>query len=238
MLLYESIAENILEMINNEKLPHGYQLETLEELAEHYQTSKNTIVRALENLEARGFIYQVRGSGSFVRRKKRNYHLNLLSNQGYRNSLRKFSSTSKFVKKEIMMAPEYVRRELDVESDEKIIYIERIRYIGNQSRTLSLEKSYYRQKIIKDIPVEAIESSIFAYIQDELGVEIGFSDVYLKADKLSKYDANLLELDVGDPVLIVEEVYHTKTGEPFDYTELVYNYQESFLYAQSSTYQD
>lgn len=236
MLLYESIARQIVQEIQEKSLPHGYKLETLDQLTERFNTSKNTIVRALETLEAHGHIYQIRGSGSFIRRRKRNYYLDLLSHQGYQSSLKKLSLTSKLISKEIIPAPEFVCKELDVDLGEPLVYIKRLHYIGNFARTLCIEKSYYKQSVVADLPLEAINDSIFDYIQNELDVMIGFSDTYIKVEKLKKQEADLLKLHVNDPALVTEEIYYTKYGEPFDYSEATYNYEEAYLYAQASSF--
>lgn len=67
----------------------------LAELMELYDVSKSTIVKALERLENRGLIYQVQGSGVFVRRPKRADYVNLIDNNGFTADLPTHKMASK-----------------------------------------------------------------------------------------------------------------------------------------------
>ncbi len=67
----------------------------LAELMELYGVSKSTIVKALERLENRGLIYQVQGSGVFVRRPKRADYVNLIDNNGFTADLPTHKMASK-----------------------------------------------------------------------------------------------------------------------------------------------
>ena len=69
MLKYQLIANQIENTIYENDLPKGTKLPTVEQLACDYNVSKSTIVKALESLVLKGIVYQVQGSGIFVRRK-------------------------------------------------------------------------------------------------------------------------------------------------------------------------
>ena len=78
MLKYKHTARELIRYIEENDLNHGQKLPSLEELIEKFQVSKNTIIKALDELERHGIIYQVRGSGIFVRGHKRPGYINLL----------------------------------------------------------------------------------------------------------------------------------------------------------------
>lgn len=67
MLKYQQIAKQIFSYIQDSQLKQGDQLPSLTELVTDYQASKITIQKAIAELEKEGFIYQVQGSGTFVR---------------------------------------------------------------------------------------------------------------------------------------------------------------------------
>lgn len=69
-LLYEEISNYLKNEINNGILKPGDRLPTEMELAKEFHVSRITSKRALEELRARGLIYRVRGSGSFVAERK------------------------------------------------------------------------------------------------------------------------------------------------------------------------
>ena len=63
MLKYQQIAIEIDKYIEEKKLQQGDKLPVLETMMIQFEVSKSTIIKALDLLEKKGFIYQVRGSG-------------------------------------------------------------------------------------------------------------------------------------------------------------------------------
>ena len=95
MLKYQIIANEIENNIYSNDLPQGTKLPTVEALASEYKVSKSTIVKAIEYLVARKIVYQLQGSGIFVRRRNRTGYINLNVTQGFTTSLKEFNITSK-----------------------------------------------------------------------------------------------------------------------------------------------
>lgn len=79
---YHDVANKINLSIQENNLTRGSKLPTLTELANTYEVSKNTIIKALEVLETNSVIYQVRGSGTYVRGRHRKGFVNLTDVQG------------------------------------------------------------------------------------------------------------------------------------------------------------
>ncbi|MDC7125566.1 MAG: GntR family transcriptional regulator [Spirochaetales bacterium] len=65
-LLYRKISNSIRSKIEDNEYPEGFRLPGVRELSEEWNTSSNTILKALDELEAGCFIKKVRGSGIFV----------------------------------------------------------------------------------------------------------------------------------------------------------------------------
>ena len=64
--LYEQVAERLQEMMFNGVLPQDAQLPSVRSLATDLSINLNTIQRAYAELERQGFIYSIKGKGSFV----------------------------------------------------------------------------------------------------------------------------------------------------------------------------
>lgn len=64
--LYKVIYVELEKAIQSGEYPPGSQLPTEKELSENYQVSRITSKRALTELEQAGYIFRVRGKGSFV----------------------------------------------------------------------------------------------------------------------------------------------------------------------------
>ena len=64
--LYEQIVEKLADLMVREILPQDSQLPSVRSLATDLSINPNTIQRAYAELERQGYIYSVKGRGSFV----------------------------------------------------------------------------------------------------------------------------------------------------------------------------
>lgn len=234
MLKYQEIAEKIERYIEENGLKQGSKLPVIEALMKQYGVSKSTIIKTLELLEKKGIIFQVRGSGIFVRRQNRKGYISLLSNQGFKKDLEDYVLTSTIIELEVRKPTEEVSINLNMELNEDVYYVKRIRYINGQ--TLCLEESWYNKSIITYLNKEIVSESIFHYITEGLGLKVGFSDVYLQVDKLNEEEATFLGLEKDAPKLLVESIFHLTNGQPFDFSKVTYNYQQSQFFIQANSH--
>ncbi|MEM1504586.1 GntR family transcriptional regulator [Domibacillus sp. 8LH] len=234
MLKYQQIAAEIEKYIEDHALQQGDKLPVLETLMAQFEVSKSTITKSLDLLERKGVVFQVRGSGIFVRRHKRKGYISLLSNQGFKKDLEDYKITSKVIELEVRTPTQEAAHNLNIGLDEEVYYVKRVRYI--QEQTLCLEESYYNKSIITYLNNEIVTESIFNYIKEGLGLKVGFSDVYLHVDKLNGEEAEYLGLKNGDPKLLVESVFHLTNGQPFNFSKVTYNYQQSQFFIQANSH--
>ncbi|WP_101842010.1 GntR family transcriptional regulator [Halobacillus sp. Marseille-P3879] len=234
MLKYQQIAVDIEKYIEDNALQQGEKLPVLEKLMAQFDVSKSTITKSLDLLERKGVVFQVRGSGIFVRRQNREGYISLLSNQGFKKDLEEFNVTSEVLELTPCKPTEEAAQNLNINLDNDVYYVKRIRYINGE--TLCLEESYYNKTIIPYLNREIATESIFNYIQEGLGLKIGFSDIYLHVDKLNDEEAQYLGLEEGDPKLFMESIFHLTNGQPFDFSKVTYNFKQSQFFLQANSH--
>lgn len=236
MPIYKKIVLKFIKIIEEKELKQGEKLPSIEMLMKQYNASKNTILKALNELERQAYIYQVRGSGSFVRKQKRSGYLNLTQANGLRNNLREMNLTTKMLDLQIIKPTPEVLENLNVEEDEDIYYVKRLRLIDEQP--FSIEESYYSKSVVPYLNKDIVESSIFDYLTNDLKLNPGFTDHFLCIDSLKEKDALLLNLKDGDPTFLVESIFFLKNGQPFDYSKVLYHYKEAKFFIQGFNYFD
>ena len=64
--LYEQVTERFKELMFKEVLPQDAQLPSVRSLATELSINPNTIQRSYAELERQGYIYSIKGKGSFV----------------------------------------------------------------------------------------------------------------------------------------------------------------------------
>ena len=231
MLKYQQIADEIEQYIEERGLQQGHKLPVLEEWIARFDASKSTLTKALELLERKGVIFQVRGSGIFVRRHKRKGYISLTSNQGFKKDLEGFKLSSKVLELDVRKPTREAASNLNLTVEDDVYYVKRIRYIYEQ--TLCLEESYFNKSIVTYLNREIVEESVFEYVKGVLGLKVGFSDQYMHVDKLNAEEAGHLGLQKGDPKFVMESIFYLTNGQPFDFSKVTYNYVQSQFFIQA-----
>lgn len=231
---YHEVANKINTYIQENNLTRGHKLPTLTELEGVYEVSKNTIIKALEVLETNGVIYQVRGSGTYVRGRHRKGFVNLTDVQGFHSIFREFNLSSEVIELKEIEAPSNVAEILELKDQETIYYIKRVRYI--ESRPFCVEESYYLKTIVPYLNEEIASQSIFNYLTEDLKINIRFSDLFMRIGKLNQEEAAYLQLETHDPSLTIESIYYLNSGRPFNYSNIKYHYEEAQFFVQGNNF--
>lgn len=233
---YKEIIREIIQTIEKKEMEQGDKLPSIEVLMEEFEAGKNTVLKALDELEKQAYIYQVRGSGNFVRKTRRKGYINISEVNGLKNTLKDFHLDSKMLALKIVKPTPEVMANLHIDKDEDIYYVKRLRSI--EGRKFSVEESYYRKKIVPYLNQEIIEDSIFSYLINDLKIKPGFTDQFLRVATLNKENADLLNLNPGDPTILLESIFFLKNGEAFDYSKVIYHYEESQFFIQGVSFLD
>lgn len=231
MLKYQKIASEIEMKITKLNLSQGSKLPNTKTLSQEYNVGRNTIIKALELLESRGLIYQVQGSGTFVRQKSRKGYITLLANHGYTENLSYFDLKSKVISFNMINAPKNVAANLRCTMKDKVYKVERVHFVHDQ--ILCLEETYYKVSTIPFLNNEIVGGAIYKYIEDILNIEVGYSDKYLIVKKVDDHTSEYLQLPKDSPMLLIEEIYYTKNGDPFNFSKNYYHYEHSQFFLQS-----
>ena len=233
MLKYQEIAESIENHIRTKSLKQGDKLPSLEEFVTEYAVSKSTIRKALELLETKGAIYQLRGSGIFVRSLKRRGYIDLGFSRGFKKDLGEFEMTTQVLAVEVRVASPEVAANLNIETGNAIYYVKRLRFIHDQP--LCIEESHYDKSVVPYMNKEIVTDSIFYYLRTGLKLSLGFSDTYFNVGKINEEESELLKLAVGEPTLRLENIFYLATGQAFNYSKTTYNYEQSQFFIQATS---
>lgn len=234
MLKYKHTARELIRYIEENNLEYGYKLPNLEEMMERFQVSKNTVIKALEELERHGIIYQVRGSGIFVRGHRRTGYINLVEIHGFNSTLREFEINSIVLSLEVIKATPEVQANLQVDEDQEVYHVKRLRSI--EGRVFCIEESYFNKDIVPYLNEQIASDSIFTYLVQDLKLQVGFLDHFLRVRKLSAEEATHLSLQKGDPAAAIESIFYLSNGQAFDYSKIIYHYEEAQFFIQGNSY--
>ncbi|MGL5384101.1 MAG: GntR family transcriptional regulator [Tannerellaceae bacterium] len=224
---YKEIAESIIRDLKAGKYHDTKKLPKEEELIQQYGVSRTTIRKSINILVNKGYVYQVQGSGIFVREAALQDYVSLENVKGLTRDFPTKTVHAKLLKLEIIEANKTLANEMQCEIGTKIYYLERLRSVDGKK--FALEYSYFNKNIIPYLSEEIIKSSIYSYIIDDLKLTIGFADKIITADKLSPMEAELLELESGDPALMLKSTVFLSNGKIFEVSKSIHHYQNAKL---------
>lgn len=225
MLKYQEVANSLEAHIREQQLAQGTKLPNVEQLLNEFHVSKSTITKALTLLEQNGVIYQVQGSGIFVRQPRRKGYINFHKPKGFTDDLEEFCVTSEVLSLEIQPVFAEIAKHLKIDVGSDIYYVKRLRFANGH--VFCLEESYFPIKHVPFLNTEIATGSLFHYFAQALKLTTGFADNYLHVIQLDNDTAKLLNLNSGEPALTTEQIIHLSTGEPFDYSKVTYHYKNS-----------
>lgn len=225
---YEFVAKTLEKEIIERKYNDDKKLPTEEELMKVFQVSKNTIRKAIDVLVSNGYVYRVQGSGVFLRDFFYNGFVNVMNMTGLTKNFSADKIATKVIELSLIDPTEKKIEKLNCSPETKIYYVKRIRYLDGEP--IEIEESYYNKDVICYLNNEICLGSIFKYITEDLKLNIGFANRVISTEKLSKEDAEFLNLEENDPSLNLENVVYLSNGKAFDYSIEKYNYLKIKLY--------
>lgn len=225
---YEKIAESLRGEIIEGKYNKDKKLPTEEILMKYFDVSRNTIRKAVDVLVNSGCVYRVQGSGVFLRDVHDDGFVGSINIAGLTKNFSRDEIKSKVMELSIITPDDNLISKLECTAESKIYYVKRLRYVNGEP--IEIEESYYNKDIVPYLNREICESSIFNYMRDDLKLNIGFANRIVSCDKLEKFEAEIINLNEGDPCLKIENVVALSNGKKFDYSIEKYNYLKVKLY--------
>ena len=218
--VYYQLKEVIREKIETGKLKIGEKITSENKLGEIYQISRMTVRQAIKELVGEGLLYRDKGRGTFVCKPKINYGFIQKLTTFYDDMVGKgYTMKTKILKQEIKPASKAIAKKLNIEENEKIIYILRIRYIENSP--IVHVASHIPYKLCPDlINEDLIDKSLYQTLAEKHGLVAYKARVTLEAIIASKYDSELLNIEENAaPVHLMKEITYTKENIIMDYFE-------------------
>ena len=217
---YHQLQEVLENLIDQEVYKPDQKLPSENELKELLGISRQTAQRALKNLVDRGIAYRMQGKGTFVANKTITY--SIIANLSFSAEILGLNKrvSSKIISAEEIEAHKLIKMELKTSDIEKFYSIQRLRYVDDLP--ISIQTSYMPTKLVPGIINKNIEEiSMFKMIKEDYGLEIGEAFETLQSVKVTKYEAQLLNIDEGDAVFLLERTTKLKSGETLEFVKTI-----------------
>lgn len=226
--LYQQLAHSIKKAVDEQKLKENDKIPAENEFCKIYDLSRTTVRQALDILEKDGYIYKLRGKGSYVSTPK--IYQNRSSFSKFYDDMRSLGKVpfSKIISLKIKVADAYVREKMQLEENEMLCQIKWIRYGNNEP--LIYETINLNYKLVDGIEMkELTDKKLYDILSEEYGIKMTHGKELFYPCKLDINEAKNLGLKENDLGMKVERVvfqgkdvveYTTSTvrGDRFIYT--------------------
>jgi GntR family transcriptional regulator, transcriptional regulator of bglA len=222
---YKEIADQLESDIRDGKFDVTKKLPTEEELMKSFEVSRNTIRKAITQLVNRGYIYQVQGSGMFLRDKSVTDYINLGSLRGLTKDLTSKTIDTQILDLRVIEADEDTAQKIRCEKGAKLYFCKRLRAVDGEP--FSIEISYFKKDIVPYLNEDIAKTSIYSYLIEDLKLQISFADKVVNCEKIDEEKAKLLNVKPEDPALIIENTVCLANGTIFELSKSIFHYQKA-----------
>jgi GntR family transcriptional regulator len=185
-----------------------------QELAAEFFVSRNAIREALAVLKNEGLIDRGPKVGTHVALRKYDHGLDALV--GLKETFKEYGEVRNEVRAvQHLAAPPAVARKLRLQPGGDVVFVERLRYLGDLP--LSLDLTYLAPDIAGDVLAHPLETNdVFSLIEQVSGQRLGTAALALEAVSADAHSAATLQVPDGAPLLMLERLTSLADGRPVD----------------------
>lgn len=224
---YKEIVRDLENDLLSGKYNEIKKLPKEETLIEKYQVSRTTVRKAIATLVNKGYVYQVQGSGIFVREASLKDYLSLENLKGLTRDFPHKKIDSQLIDLKTIKADEELAKSMQCEIGTELYFLKRLRNVNGEP--FAIEYTYFNKDFIPYLNGEIVKSSIYKYITNDLKLSIRFADKIIYADKLTLENSKLLGLTENDPALVIENTVFLTSGSVFEVSKVIHNYKNTKL---------
>jgi GntR family transcriptional regulator len=215
--LYVQVKDALKDAIEQGGAAPGEQLPGEPELCRIFDVSRTVIRQAMRDLELEGLIVREKGKGTFVAEPKLRERL-FQELTGFYSDMaaRGQPPVSEVLTQEIIAANRKIAGYLKLRQGAPVIHIDRLRFVDEEP--IVLVATYLPLEQVPDLPaVDLSRRSLYEYLETTYGIIITRGRRTLEAVPASEYEAGLLHVKKGAPLLLLDSVSYMADGTPIEY---------------------
>lgn len=221
--LYLQVQEMLQEMIGGTEFSPGDKIPSERELSEQLDVSRMTVRRAIDNLVRMGLLERDSTSGTRVSLPKVGRLLDDRRSVGISQLLMAEGAQpgNKLLQFEIIRAPQKIAERLDLRLGSRVVVIRRLRLINETP--FCLETSYLPAERVPGLAAQDLmaNQSLYQLLRERYSIEHGSSDREIGLSYATINEAEALQLQLYDPVLLSRSLVFDQDGKPFEYVKSV-----------------
>jgi GntR family transcriptional regulator len=219
---YIQLIEALKEKIDRGELKPGDQIPSEPELCEIYGISRTVVRQALKEMEYEGLIYRRKGKGTFVAEPKISESLVQKLTGFYQDMVdRGHKPITQVLSHEVEPANAKVARHLGLEPGTRVFAIERLRFV--EQVPIVLVTTYLPYELCpRLVDYDLSDKSLYEVLEKEFGIVLSHGHRTIEAVAANEREAELLQVDECDPLIMLNSVTYLEDGTPIEYYHAVH----------------
>lgn len=231
MTLYHELIDSLIDKIKSMDI--GQKLPSERQLCEDYNVSRTTVRSAISDLEIKGYVTRIQGSGTFVADPSSNRQ-NLSNYYSFTEQTKKIGKTPKsvIIEYHIEVPPLYIQEIMGLKPKDETIIFDRLRLADDDK--MMLETTYIPYKDFKQISKELLETHpLYEIFEKIYSRKITKVNEEYSVIPLTNDNANLLEVDKKMPALEIKRKSFDNNDKIIEYTISIargdkFNYETTY----------
>jgi len=214
---YIQVMDALTDYINHGDGRPGEQLPGEPELCRLFGVSRTVIRQALKELEYDGLIVREKGKGTFIAEPKIRESLFQELTGFYQDMAAKgHAPVSKVLKQKIVPASSRIAGYLNLIPETPVIQIDRLRYV--QDEPIVFVSAYLPHALCPKLLVaDLTQRSLYEFLEQEYEMVIARGTRILEAGLANQYEAELLGVMLGAPLIVLDSISYLEDGTPIEF---------------------
>jgi GntR family transcriptional regulator len=211
------LKEIIRAHIDNGDWAVGNQIPSEPELCEFYSISRTVVRQALKDLTYEGLLVREKGRGTYVSEPKISEGL-IQELTGFYEDMRVRGNrpVSQVLKQQVTPANSKVAASLSLPAGTPVVEIQRLRFVNKEP--IVLVTTYLPNAVCPGLlEADLRQQSLYKFIENECGLFIARGHRTIEAVPADEYEAQLLQVQKGSPLILLDSVSYLEDGMPVEY---------------------
>ncbi|WP_174615709.1 trehalose operon repressor [Virgibacillus ihumii] len=218
MQKYLTIYHDIAEKIKTNYWSKSTMLPSENELTAMYETSRETIRKALTLLAQEGFIQKIRGKGSVIIDVNK-FDFPVSGIVSFKELAANLKQETRTIVSELerFEADKELQSKLQVGKRDLVWKVVRVREISGER--IILDKDYFNSAYVPELTREICADSIYSFLENDLQLDISFARKEIVVEEPTDEDRELLDLKGYSNVVVIKSMVYLDDTSLFQYTE-------------------
>lgn len=214
--LHSQLKEALLALIKNGQFREGDPIPTENEIGQYFDVSRITVRRAISELAQEGYLAARQGKGTFVTRPKIERPITHLRSFSTATVNKGHKPGSRLLALRHDRAGEYIAAALKIRPNDWVWVIERLRLIDDEPIGVSTIHLFLPSNLSLT-PFELEQDISLWSILEKKELILARAEETIEAVAADERQAQLLQVEAGAPLLLVEGIVYTDQAVPVEH---------------------